>query len=616
MKASILAHGLMQNLVVTEGKKGKYHVIAGARRLEALKALQAEGHLPKDHAVPCQVVDVEQAYEMSLAENVVRLAMHPADRFEAFNSLIEQGLTAEQVATRFGTTPRQVENSMRLARIAPALIQEYRDEKLTFDALVAFAVIDDHAKQLSVYESLNDGQKKRPGEIRSILTEQLVEAEDKIVKFVGIDTYIEAGGTKRTDLFGEEVYLENPELLNALVSEKLKLAEKELQAEGWGWVQVDQEHDWQVTAGCSRIEPEPVDAPQELLDEKAAVETELDALEERWDEADPDDDALLEEIQGKQADAQERLDSVIERLQAYAKFDPDQVKHAGCYAYISHSGVFTVERGLVKREAKKALAKASTAPLDDDQPAEQPKGIPESLKRDLAAYRLGVAQAAIASRPAIAFDLLVFKVAKNALSMRGPSDGPNVSLSREFAMYSGKDARDFLTAQTEPVAEGLPRGWLEAGTEADQFLAFQQLSDYQKESLLAYCVALTLQPKLDEGKEPTAYDVALAQTSVNVAEFWRPTKDNFLGRVTKDQLLEIGRELISGERGETWAGKNANEKKGDIASELHKAFSDPDHYGGSPVQIGRVKNWLPKGMAFMAATEPKPAKAKKGKKAA
>jgi ParB family chromosome partitioning protein len=39
LKASILAHGLMQNLVVTEGKKGKYLVIAGARRLEALKSL-------------------------------------------------------------------------------------------------------------------------------------------------------------------------------------------------------------------------------------------------------------------------------------------------------------------------------------------------------------------------------------------------------------------------------------------------------------------------------------------------------------------------------------------------------------------------------------------------
>src|SRR5437763_1890401 len=90
LKASLLAHGLMQNLVVTEAGDGTYRVIAGGRRLEALRALQAEAKLPQDYAVPCQVVPDEHALEMSLAENTVRLAMHPADQFEAFAALIDQ----------------------------------------------------------------------------------------------------------------------------------------------------------------------------------------------------------------------------------------------------------------------------------------------------------------------------------------------------------------------------------------------------------------------------------------------------------------------------------------------------------------------------------------------
>jgi ParB family chromosome partitioning protein len=89
LKASLLAHGLMQNLVVTDEGDGMFRVIAGGRRLEAIRSLQAEGKLPEDFAVPCQVVTNEHGLEMSLAENTVRLAMHPADEFEAFAALID-----------------------------------------------------------------------------------------------------------------------------------------------------------------------------------------------------------------------------------------------------------------------------------------------------------------------------------------------------------------------------------------------------------------------------------------------------------------------------------------------------------------------------------------------
>src|SRR5882762_438467 len=68
LKASLLAHGLMQNLVVTDAGDGSFRVIAGGRRLEAIRLLQAEGRLPEDFAVPCQVVTEDHATEMSLAE--------------------------------------------------------------------------------------------------------------------------------------------------------------------------------------------------------------------------------------------------------------------------------------------------------------------------------------------------------------------------------------------------------------------------------------------------------------------------------------------------------------------------------------------------------------------
>ena len=117
----------MQNLVVTDAGDGLYHVIAGGRRLEAIHSLQSEGKLPKDFAVPCQIVNDESALEMSLAENVVRLAMHPADQFEAFAELIDKGQSAADVATRFGIEESLVHKRMKLARVAPELFDEYRN---------------------------------------------------------------------------------------------------------------------------------------------------------------------------------------------------------------------------------------------------------------------------------------------------------------------------------------------------------------------------------------------------------------------------------------------------------------------------------------------------------
>jgi hypothetical protein len=73
------------------------------------------------------------------------------------------------------------------------------------------------------------------------------------------------------------------------------------------------------------------------------------------------------------------------------------------------------------------------------------------------------------------------------------------------------------------------------------------LSETAKLELLAYSVALTLKPKLApaEGDEATAYDAALSLTGGSVAGYWRPARDNFLSRITRDQLLAIIRNRFS-----------------------------------------------------------------------
>ena len=64
--------------------RGKYAVVAGGRRLAALQLRAGEGKIDATYAVPCQTLGSGvDAAEISLAENVLREAMHPADEFEA-----------------------------------------------------------------------------------------------------------------------------------------------------------------------------------------------------------------------------------------------------------------------------------------------------------------------------------------------------------------------------------------------------------------------------------------------------------------------------------------------------------------------------------------------------
>ena len=86
LKASIAAHGLLENLIVRSTEPGpddagRYAVIAGGRRLAAMQALAAEGALDGDHPVPCRMTgNILAAEEVSLAENSARAAIHPADQ--------------------------------------------------------------------------------------------------------------------------------------------------------------------------------------------------------------------------------------------------------------------------------------------------------------------------------------------------------------------------------------------------------------------------------------------------------------------------------------------------------------------------------------------------------
>ena len=86
--ASIRAHGLLFPLVVrpTEEDDKQFRIVAGNRRLAALRELHKAAKA--DPKIPCQVraVDDATAEALGLTENFTREPMHPMDEAEAICS--------------------------------------------------------------------------------------------------------------------------------------------------------------------------------------------------------------------------------------------------------------------------------------------------------------------------------------------------------------------------------------------------------------------------------------------------------------------------------------------------------------------------------------------------
>jgi ParB family transcriptional regulator, chromosome partitioning protein len=91
--------------------------------LAILRGVRKQKAFDKDSEIACHVVEGQEGKEISLAENEMRMAMHPADQFEAFKSLADEGQGAEDIAARFGLTPTLVRQRLKLACVSPKFMQ-------------------------------------------------------------------------------------------------------------------------------------------------------------------------------------------------------------------------------------------------------------------------------------------------------------------------------------------------------------------------------------------------------------------------------------------------------------------------------------------------------------
>ena len=342
MKASILATGVAQNLIVhSKREKGAetFLVAAGGRRLAALQALLAEERIADTFEVPVRVVSAKEAEEISLVENAQRVAMHPADEFEAFARLIENGSTIEQVATRFGTSPLNVERRMKLGKLHPDLLAIYRQGGMTLETCKALTLTSDHDRQMEAWNATeNERRYNRDGlhhMVRRVLTADGIKSTSRVGKLVDPALYEAEGGTFERDLFaGDDDVAFTFE--NVALAEKLALAKLEEVAaplrEEWKWVEVGLELDTHRT-GWSRLHEVAMDVPAELSDEESRVSARIQELEEFDDE-----DGWTEEMSEELDELYAKRADLIERIDENRGFTPEQKAASGVIVDAGHDG--------------------------------------------------------------------------------------------------------------------------------------------------------------------------------------------------------------------------------------------------------------------------------------
>ena len=604
---------LLQSLSVrpvldAEGTEtGMFEVPAGGRRYRALQHLVKQKRLAKTAPVPCVVRDPSVdicAEEDSLAENVHRASLHPLDQFRAFQALRQKGQSEEEIAAAFFVGVNVVKQRLRLAAVSEKLLDIYAEDGMSLEQLMAFTVTNDHARQEQVWESLQRSYSQEPYQIRRMLTERTVRASDRRALFVGLDAYEQAGGIVMRDLFQQDDggWLENVGLLDALVAEKLKAEAEKIAAEGWKWIEVNVDFPFGHTHQLRELEGTPTDLTAEEQATIGALKTEYAKLEAEYENADelPDDvDARLGEIETALAAFEDRPVS----------YDLTEITRAGVFVSIDSDGGLSVDRGYVRPEDE-APASANTdaetgsdgvaseggegstptiqravitiggQPEVEDDEEDTIKPLPDRLMSELTAYRTLALRDAVANNPHVAMTALLHKLCLDTFQHSAAGTCLEASVRHVFFSIQPADLKDSSPAKA--VAER-HKAW-KADLPKDEAALWDRLAaldDASRAALLAHCVSFGVNALYEKGDRyggpgisvhgvqrrlVQAERLARAVGLDMVEAGWRPTVDNYLGRVTKPRILEAVREA----KGEPSAQLIDHLKKADMAKEAER----------------------------------------------
>ncbi|HFT9820245.1 TPA: ParB/RepB/Spo0J family partition protein, partial [Escherichia coli] len=186
-----------------------------------------------------KVILQELATAASMTENGHRRDMHPAEQIAGFRAMAQEGKTPAQTGDLLGYSPRHVQRMLKLADLAPVILDALAEDRITTEHCQALALENDTARQVQVFEAACQsgwGGKPDVRVIRNLITEsEVAVAGNSKFRFVGADAF--SPDELRTDLFSDDEggYVDCVALDAALLEKLQAVAEFLREAEGWGW---------------------------------------------------------------------------------------------------------------------------------------------------------------------------------------------------------------------------------------------------------------------------------------------------------------------------------------------------------------------------------------------
>jgi len=159
LAANIVAEGrIHQPILVRPRSDGAgFEIIFGHRRVRAARFADLA-------SAPCMVRDMTDAQSRSaqVAENLQRTDVHPLEEAEGFMSMIENdGLSPDDLATKFGKSRTYIYNRCKLLDACPALRDAYLANEIGTEATILIARLPSAAHQEKALEYIEQDAQAR-----------------------------------------------------------------------------------------------------------------------------------------------------------------------------------------------------------------------------------------------------------------------------------------------------------------------------------------------------------------------------------------------------------------------------------------------------------------------